>query len=418
MRIYQNKIILLIIIIVVFIADIYLLNLSEFNNDEALWALYAMNSIQEKASPHVGLLGSMGIYQGLLTVYLYIALFSIFGCSMYIIGAFLIILHLTSIVVLYAVVRKMYNTFVAFLACLFYITSPVFINFYALKGNDYCFYFIPLTLVIYSLHKIVNDKNRHYFILLSVSLCMATQFHSSAYFIIPACLVFLWLNFNNLKNIKGIKIFVILSLIILFIFIGPHLYTILTNLKDIKMHINPHNNLLLTSKKILGQIAAIDNLKHTDFLTFKNSIHLLYDPHVVLIILFLLFSFFNSASSKFKNNDALLSLWISITFFLFLILCYFFNHNPSPIFAVFFPAVFIAEASFVSKAYFKCKKIYLKRFLIGTLILIILINIAVSFSDIQFVRKTGGIGWHRPTRSVRIRVIDYIFYITRVQNKC
>ena len=36
--------------------------------------------------------------------------------------------------------------------------------------------------------------------------------------------------------------------------------------------------------------------------------------------------------------------------------------------------------------------------------------------DIQFIRKTGGIGWHRPTRSVRIRVIDYIFSTDRNPN--
>ena len=405
----NNVLILILLLVVVFIIDIYLLNFSAFNNDEASWALYAMDSLRNKVFPTHGIEGSIGIYQGLLVVYLYMALFSLFGCSMNVIGAFLIILHLLSIFILYFVVRRMYNPFVGFLTCLFYITSRVFISGYSLQGNDYCFYFIPLTLAIYSLYKIINEGRQIYFILFAISIGLATQCHSSAYFIIPAFLVYLIFNFTELRRNKKIVIYIILSLITLFIFTGSHLYSIFMGLGKIKSHIAQQGDMFQPLRLISKHVSSISSLQNLRIISFKKPISFLFEPNILLLILFILFSHFKSISLRFKRNDYLLFSTLLITMLLFMVASYYF-YTPSPVVIVFFPVVFIAQASLVNKIYSNIKdKIVLKKMLFFCVALIIILNCATSILSIKLIKKTGGVGWHRPTRSVRIAVINYIF---------
>ncbi|MBU1888059.1 MAG: glycosyltransferase family 39 protein [Candidatus Omnitrophica bacterium] len=394
----------------VLITDVYLLNLSHFNNNEAAWVLYAKDSLEHKVLPTHGLAGSLNIYHGLLCVYLFMALFYIFGCSMNTLGVFYIILHLLSVYVLFLVAKKMYNRLVGFLACVFYVSSPIYVTFYSLNGDDYSFYFIPLTLILYSFHKMLNEKKERYIILLAFSLGVATQFHSSAYFIIPACLTYLVFNLSVFEKHSMRNLYIFLSIAMFFGFTAHHLYTILIGLDRIRDYILVRGNAFHLLQAFLKKLSIIGLVSGYTKIAFFKKFPYIFDPNVLMLIAFIFFAPFKSISSKFKRNDLLLFTWLSLTLLLFLVSTYDFHYSITPIFGVFAPVIFIGYASFIGKVSLHLERQIIARRLFLTFVcLLIAANIGGSILCVRSIRRNGGVGWHRPTRNTRIAIIEYIF---------
>lgn len=380
--------------------------------------LYAKDSLEHKNLPTHGLAGSLNIYHGLLVVYLFMALFYIFGCSMNTLGVFYIILHLLSVYVLFLVAKKMYNRLVGFLACVFYVSSPIYASFYSLNGDDYSFYFIPLTLIVYSFHKMLNEKKERYVILLAFSLGVATQFHSSAYFIIPACLTYLAFNLSVFEKHSKRNLYIFLSIVIFFGLTARHLYTILIGLDRMRDYIlvqGPafrllHGNAFNLLQAFLKSLSiTVPVSKYTDIAFFKKFPYI-FDPNILMLILFIFFAPFKSISSKFRRNDLLLFTWLSLTLLLFLVSTHYFYYSITPIFGVFAPVIFIGYASFIGKVSLHLeRRIIARRLFLTFVCLLIVANIGGSILCARSIRRSGGVGWHRPTRNTRIAIIEYIF---------
>jgi len=133
-----------------------------------------------------------------------------------------VLFSLLAIFLFFKLIQRLFNQKIAFIACLFFIFTPMFLYF----GKMFVHEMLGLSLVIFSIYRYLiyfEKRNKNNFIYLTLVLILACQTVWSAYYLAPLFVIH-YLFFKNKKEKKKDKGFFLIILIPLLSFLSHLIY--------------------------------------------------------------------------------------------------------------------------------------------------------------------------------------------------
>ena len=182
----QNKIILILVIIgILFLAGFlrfYRLSLMEFKYDEADNAYRALEFVSGGVLPQTGMMSSIGVYNPPFFIYLLSIPFML-SRDPVIAAGFIALLNVIGVGLCFMFCNSFFSRRVAVMASLLFAVNPWAVMFSRKIWNQNVL--TPFVILfLFSIYKLVFEKNKKFIYLIIISLAVLTQLHMS-------CVVFL-----------------------------------------------------------------------------------------------------------------------------------------------------------------------------------------------------------------------------------
>jgi 4-amino-4-deoxy-L-arabinose transferase-like glycosyltransferase len=348
----KNWLLILIVLIGAFLRLYRLPDYMEFLGDQGRDVLIIRNFLKQGDLFFIGPQTSIGnMYLGpffyyLIAPSLLLANFSPVGPA-----AFIALLNLVTIVLIYFVAQKWFNRSVGLIAAFLFALSPVVIKYSNFIWNPNIMPLFSLLFIYFFFEAIISQKYR-YFILASLSFVMVINSHYLGLALLPfPGLCWLFYLYRQLKTkSKQFKPFLKNSLIAILIFIlslTPQiLFDIKHNGQNIKALINfftyRETTVSIKPYKAIPQLPSIFNQVNTDLLAAKNQ-----QLGLIISLIFAVLIGVYLFTSKNKKPY----FWVVFGWYLsgLSALALYKQHIYAHYFAFLFPAVFILVAILISR---------------------------------------------------------------------
>jgi len=363
------------------------LDLIEFKSDEGINLFLATRPFFGHPFPPGATVSSIGILNPPILNYLLLPPLFISLNPMFV-SFYIGLINSLSIGLLFLIIRRFYNVWIALIATLLMAFSPWAILFSRkIWAQDFIIpLFIPL---FYSLHKIVIDKKQFYWLPFTVFALFLIQLHQATIFFIFLLVIFLLL--QKIKfNLKYILFGILIGILPLIPYLG---YQISNNCPDCYALISANKRLINNNPFILFlrllQITNSGNFYNVignDIIVFATQFSLVYKARAIFYLEYLLLPasmifFF----IKFKNLRFLALSVIALPILYFLLKIEPFIHY----FIIAIPLLFLFLSSFIY--YFSKINIYFKLIGISVIFLLIVISVAFNFVFLSILSKNGSL---------------------------
>ncbi len=375
----KNYLPIIIIILIALFLRLHNIQYMEFKGDEAFNSIKASNLAGGKEFPLTASIGTTGIHEPPIFIYL-LAIQYLISKNPVMAAAFIAILNVFAIFLLYSFIKKFYNRTAAIIASALYAVNPWQILFSRkIWSQD----LLPLFAIIfiYFLYNAIYDKNKLHLIYALITLGLLIQTHLSALYFLLVAIIAIALYWKNI-NKKYLSIGIILFLIT---FIPYFIFQINNDFVDIKTIINLkntesnfHTNTFLMPFSLMTT-NGFEALFGEDYNKFESqTLTIKFFDILAMSILFLSIAFLLA----YKKKSIILVLWLLVgTFFLAISKV---QTIDSHYFVSFFPLYFIMIGTAIALLMEAFPKI--AKNLIIILILLILayqINFDIKFLNFQ-----------------------------------
>ncbi len=348
----QNWLLVLILILGTFLRFYRLGDYMEFLGDQGRDVLVIRNFFKHKDLFFIGPQTSIGnMYLGpyfyyLIAPSLLLANFSPVGPA-----AFIALLSLATIVLIYFIAQKWFNRPVGLIAAFLFAVSPVVVKYSNFIWNPNVMPLFSLLFIYFFFEAIIHQKYR-YFIYASLSFVMVINSHYLGLALLPfPGLYWLFHLYHHLKTkSKQLKPFLINSLIAVLVFILSLTPQVLFDLKhngqNIKALINfftyRETTVSIKPYKAIPELPAIFNQVNTDLLAAENQTF-----GIIISLAFAVLIGFYLLSKNTKKTY----FWVIFGWYLFGLsaLALYKQHIYTHYFAFLFPAVFILIAILIHR---------------------------------------------------------------------
>ena len=305
---------LIIILIISLFLRLCNLQYMEFKGDEAFNSIKASNLAGGKEFPLTASVGTTGIHESPIFIYLLSIPFLI-SKNPVTAAAFISILNVLAILLLYKFIKKFYNKTAAIIASALCAVNPWQILFSRkIWAQDLLVLFT--IIVIYFLYNAIYNKNKSHIIYALISLGLLVQIHLSALYFILLVIILIAICWKNIDK-KYLSIGFILFLVT---FIPYLIFQINNNFIDVKTALSLkntpsefHTGAFLTPFTLVTT-NGFESLFGENYNKFENSaIRIKFLDILSMAMLFLSIAFLLAYNKK----NLILILWLIIgTFFL------------------------------------------------------------------------------------------------------
>lgn len=198
----ENLLLLLILLVGAFLRLYRIADYMTFLGDEGRDVLVVKRLIVDHHIPFLGPTASVGgFFLGPIYYYLMTPFLWLFGLNPVGPAVMVALFGIATIHLLYLTCETFFNKKAAIFASSLYALSPLVIAYSRSSWNPNLVPFFSL-LLIYSLYKAVNSKNRIWFLIIGLCIGVGLQLHYLFTFLVPVALVFLLINQERIGSYK------------------------------------------------------------------------------------------------------------------------------------------------------------------------------------------------------------------------
>ena len=379
----KNNLIIFIIIIIALFLRLHNISYMEFKGDEAFNSIKALKLVNEGEIPLFSAIGSTGIYEPPISIYL-LAIPRFFSKNPVMAAGFIAILNVFGILICYLFVKKFYSKRAAIIASAFYAASPWQIIFSRkIWAQDLLAFFAIVFL--YFIFNAIYEKKKSHLIYALATLGVLIQIHLSALYFLLVAAIALITHYKKLnENKKYLFIGIILFLLTFFPYflfqIKNDFADVRTGFEIVKKDTDFHSSAFIMPFTLVST-KGFEPVLGTNYFEFENNALRISFFDILSMGIFFLSIAFLFANTK---KSSILILWLVIgTLFLAFSKV---EAIDTHYFASFFPLYFIIMGNMLD-LFIKAMHNKIKPIVYLLIIMILAYQIAFDMSFLSFIGK-------------------------------